>query len=68
MHFTEVTSKKERSAFWKETTAAGRQEIKSILDEVTFKFISLGEVPPDSDVLLARFLLTLKSTKDGEVK
>lgn len=68
MHLTEIISNKDPRAFSKEVTAAKRQEIKNLLDKGTFEITLDGEVPPKANALPGRFVLTLKSIKDGKIK
>ncbi len=46
---------------------ARRTEIKDLLDRWAFNVILREEVPDGSNVLAARFLLTIKSTEDGKI-
>ena len=47
---------------------AKRDEIRGLLDRGTFHFILREEVPPDGNVLPGRFVLSIQSTEDVQVR
>lgn len=49
-------------------TDAKEKEIESLLNRGTFKVILLEEIPSDGNVLPGRFVLSIKSTENGEIK
>jgi len=65
---TEVISGSDPRANSPEMTAAKRKEIKGLLDRGTFKVVLREEIDPDANVLPGRFVMSIKSSEDGEVK
>ena len=63
---TEVLSPNDPRASSARMTEAKKTEIKGSLERGTFKVILREEVPPDGNALPGRFVLTIKSTEDGE--
>ncbi len=47
---------------------AKREEIRRLLKRKTFKVILQEKVPPNATIFPWRFVLAVKSTKDGKVK
>lgn len=68
VYLTEVIPNKDDRAYSKAMTEAKRHQIKNLLDRGTFKVILREEIPKHANVLPGRFVLALKSTKDGEIK
>ena len=65
---TEIITKKDPRATSKEMTEAKKTKIRNLLKQGTFKVTLKEDVPSDGNVLPGRFVLALKSTKDGEIK
>lgn len=47
-----------------EVIAAQKEEIKSLIGRGTFKVISTEKLPSNTNILLGRFVLDIKSTDD----
>ena len=67
-YLTEVLSTRDPRSYSKQMTEAKRQEISNLLKRGTFKVILKEDVPKDANVLPGRFVLSIKSTEDGETK
>ena len=65
---TEIISRSDPRANSREMESARRQEIKNLLERGTFKVILKEDIPKDANILPGRFLLSLKSTEDNNVK
>ena len=63
---TEVLTPNDPRSSSSRMTDAKRAEIKGLLERGTFKVILREEIPPNGNVLPGRFVLSLKSTEDGE--
>ena len=65
---TETLQRGDPRVFSTEMTAAKEAEIKNLLDRGTFAIIPKKDVPLGANVLPGRFVLTIKSSDDGQVK
>lgn len=65
---TEYINAKDPRATSRAMTDAKKAEIRNLLKRGTFKVILKEDIPPDGNVLPGRFVLTIKSTDDKEVK
>jgi len=65
---TEVISNQDPRASAPEMAEAKRAEIRGLLERGTFKVILREEIPKDANVLPGRFVMSIKSSEDGEVK
>ena len=63
---TEVLSPNDPRASSARMSEAKKAEIKGLLERGTFKVILREEVPPNANVLPGRFVLSIKSTEDGQ--
>ena len=68
VHLTEIISSGDPRASSSEMSEAKKREIRGLLDRGTFKVILKKDLPRDANVLPGRFVLTIKSTEDGQVK
>ena len=65
---TEVLNPNDPRSSSSRMTDAKRAEIKGIMERGTFKVILREEIPPNGNVLPGRFVLSIKSTENGEEK
>lgn len=65
---TEVLLKSDPGSKSKEMSEAIKKEVRGLFERGTFKVILREEVPMDGNVLPGRFVLSIKTTEDGEVK
>lgn len=68
VYLTEVIRDKDPRSSSKEMPEAKRREIRGLLERGTFKVILREDIPEDGNVLPGRFVPSIKSTEDREVK
>ena len=68
VNMTEVVQKNDERAHSSEMKAAIKSEVMDLLQRETFKVIPRKEIPDGANALTARFVLSIKSTADGDIR
>lgn len=65
---TEIIDPRDPRARSMKMVAAKKDEVRNLLKRGTFKGMLKEDIPPDGNVLPGRFVLSIKSTEDQEIK
>lgn len=68
LYLTEIIDKNDLRAHSREVMEQKKRETRHLLDQRTFKVILRVEISQDGNVLPGRFVITIESTKDRELK
>ena len=68
VHLTEILTPAEARTNSRKMSEAKREEISNLLKRGTFRVVLHEDIPKDANVLPGRFVLSIKSTIDGQTK